>query len=155
MMKTIKILIAVLLLNQYVINPINAKNPEEIERQIKKDEVRIKGITRDYNGLETLKKDIKENQIEEDDMYLILLEYGIEKKGKNTVKQELNKGLEKAYEFSKNNKIYYYTDAKKVEEIKVSCVKIWGKYYKLVNEGLEQKEALYIALNWFNTKYKK
>ncbi len=154
-MKIIKILIAVFLLNQYVVSTLNAKNPEEVERQIKKDEMKRKGITKDYNGLDILKKDIKKNQIEEDYVYLILLEYGIEKKGKNTVKQELNKGLEKATEFSKGNKIYHYTDTKKVEEIKASCVKIWEKYYKLVNEGLEQKEALHIALNWFNTKYKK
>ena len=42
-MKTIKILITILLLNQYVVSSINAKNPEKVESQIIKDEMIIKG----------------------------------------------------------------------------------------------------------------
>lgn len=153
-MKIYRILIAILLFNQYSITLINAEEAEEIERQIKKDEIRRKGITKDYNGLNILKIDINENQIDEDFIYLILLEYGIGKKEKDIIKAELNKGLERAVEFNKDNKIYYYIKPEKVEEIKVSCIKTWEKYCKLFNEGLEQKKAINIAVNWFNTKYK-
>ena len=73
-MKIYRILIAILLFNQYSITLINAEEAEEIERQIKKDEIRRKGITKDYNGLNILKIDINENQIDEDFIYLILLE---------------------------------------------------------------------------------
>jgi hypothetical protein len=153
-MKIIKIIIAILLFSQYSVTLINAEEAEEKERQIKKDEIRKKGITKDYSGLNILKKDINENQIDEDSLYLLLLEYGIGKKEKDTIKAELNKRLERAVEFNKNNKIYYYIKAEKVDEIKVSCIRIWEKYCKLFNEGLEQKKAMHIAVNWFSTKYK-
>ena len=136
-------------------NQLGPFNAEEVERQIKKDEISRKGITKDYNGLDLLKTDANENQFDEDSLYLILLEYGIGKKEKYAVGAELNRGLERAIEFNKDNKIYYYVRSEKVKEIKLSYIKIWEKYCSLFNEDLEPNKAASIAVNWFNEKYKK